>query len=31
MKGYEFKLQKVLDVRKVREDLIGARVAELKE
>ena len=30
MKGYEFKLQKVLDVRKVREDLIGARVAELE-
>ncbi|MDI3543079.1 MAG: hypothetical protein PWP57_682, partial [Candidatus Atribacteria bacterium] len=26
MKGYQFKLQKVLDVRKVKEDLIGARV-----
>ncbi len=31
MKGYQFKLQKVLDVRKVKEDLIGARVAELEE
>lgn len=31
MKGYQFKLQKVLDVRKVKEDLIGARVAELEK
>ena len=31
MKGYQFKLQKVLDVRKVKENLIGARVAELEK
>lgn len=30
MKGYQFKLQKVLDVRKIKEDLIEARVAELE-
>ena len=31
MKGYQFKLQKVLDVRKIKENLIGARVVELEK